>query len=59
MQDVFDLVAEKKICVSNSGVKTEFFWNPQTIYNQTSQTSITAETNGLVAGESCLGAPPN
>lgn len=60
IQDVFDLVGEKKICVSNSGIKTEFFWNPQAIYNQTgSQTSITAKTNELVEGKSCLGPPLN
>lgn len=57
MQDVFDLVASGKICVSDSGSKARFFWNPETLYKQTSQISVSAFTNGLVAGQTCLGAP--
>jgi hypothetical protein len=57
IQDVFDLVADGKICVSNSGTKTRFFWNPETIYKQTGQTSISAVTNQLTAGNTCLGPP--
>ncbi len=57
IQDVFDLVADKKICVSDSGSKARFFWNPETLYKQTSQTSISAFTNSLVAGQTCLGPP--
>lgn len=57
IQDVFDLVGEGKICVSDSGVKARFFWNPETIYKQTGQTSISAVTNQLKAGNTCLGPP--
>ena len=57
MQDVFDLVASGKICVSDSGSKARFFWNPETLYKQTSQTSVSAFTNGLVAGQTCVGPP--
>ena len=57
LQDVFDLVGEGKICVSDSGAKARFFWNPETIYKQTGQTSISALTNQLKAGITCLGPP--
>lgn len=57
IQDVFDLVGQGKICVSDSGAKARFFWNPETIYKQTGQTSISAVTNQLKAGKTCLGAP--
>jgi hypothetical protein len=57
IQDIFDLVGEGKICVSDSGVKARFFWNPETIYKQTGQTSISAVTNQLKAGDTCLGPP--
>lgn len=57
IQDVFDLVGEGKICVSDSGAKARFFWNPETIYKQTGQTSISAVTNQLKAGNTCLGPP--
>ncbi|MEK6902454.1 MAG: hypothetical protein AABX02_02600, partial [archaeon] len=59
IQDVFDLVSEGKICVSDSGVNARFFWNPETLYKQTSQTSISAETNKLKAGKTCVGPPTN
>jgi hypothetical protein len=58
LQDLFDLVGERKVCISDSGVKARFFWNPETIYKQTSQTSIHAVTQGLIAGQTCLGPPP-
>ncbi|QQR93115.1 MAG: hypothetical protein IPJ89_02655 [Candidatus Iainarchaeum archaeon] len=57
LQDLFDLVGDRKVCISDSGVKARFFWNPETIYKQTSQTSIHAITQGLVAGQTCLGPP--
>lgn len=57
VQDVFDLVASGKICVSDSGAKARFYWNPQTLYQQTSQTSLTAAGNALVAGQTCLAKP--
>ncbi|MBI4043422.1 MAG: carboxypeptidase regulatory-like domain-containing protein [Candidatus Diapherotrites archaeon] len=54
LQDVFDLVANKQVCISDSGVHVRFFWNPQTIYKQTAKTSIHAETEALEAGKSCI-----
>lgn len=59
LQDVFDLVSDGKICVTDSGNKARFYWNPETVYKQTSQTSISAFTNGLVAGQTCVGPPVN
>ncbi|MFH1586974.1 MAG: carboxypeptidase-like regulatory domain-containing protein [Candidatus Diapherotrites archaeon] len=56
IQDVFDLVGEGQLCATNSGNKTTFWWNPQDVYlQQGSRRSIHGLTEGLAAGESCIG----
>ena len=56
IQQVMDLVKEKKVCVTNTGITTKYWWNPREVYSQIgSQRSIQAESNALTAGQSCLG----
>lgn len=54
--DVFELVRAGKVCVTNTGVRTRFWWNPKSIFEQTGQRrSITGESQGLKAGVNCIG----
>ncbi len=57
IQDVFALVASQSVCVSNSGTQTRFFWNPAAVYSTPGQMNVSTYTNGLVAGQTCLGPP--
>lgn len=55
MQDVFTLVKNNQVCVSNSGTQTKFFWNPAAVYTQPGQVNVSTFVNGLVAGQTCMG----
>ena len=56
IQDVLDMVSKQQICVTNTGTKTKFWWNPQTIYTQEGrQRSIDGLERSLEAGKSCIG----
>ncbi|MFH1255679.1 MAG: hypothetical protein V1494_00130 [Candidatus Diapherotrites archaeon] len=56
MEDVFGLVENGQMCVTNSGNKTKFWWNPQTIYlQQGTARSIHEMTMSLVGGVNCIG----
>ena len=56
LQDVFDLVSQGTVCVSDSGAKARFFWNPAALYTQSGNgESISQRTNALVAGVTCIG----
>ncbi len=56
IEDVFDLVRDNVICVSNTGSKAKFWWNPAEIYNaKGKERSIHDQTEGLVAGVNCIG----
>lgn len=56
MEDIFNLVKEGKVCVTSTGVRTRFWWNPKAIYEQVgSSRSITGLSNTLEAGSDCIG----
>ena len=56
IEDVFTMVEEARVCVTNSGNTTKFWWNPQIIYGATGQKrNISEMTNALQAGLSCIG----
>lgn len=55
IQDVFQLVKNNQVCVSNSGTQTKFFWNPAAVYTQPGQVNVSTFVNGLVAGQTCVG----
>ncbi|MBN2067187.1 MAG: carboxypeptidase regulatory-like domain-containing protein [Candidatus Diapherotrites archaeon] len=56
LQDVFDLVETGHVCVTNSGTRTAFWWNPQKLYETAGPyTSIEQLEQGLTAGQSCIG----
>ncbi|PIN84778.1 MAG: hypothetical protein COV47_05650 [Candidatus Diapherotrites archaeon CG11_big_fil_rev_8_21_14_0_20_37_9] len=56
MEDVFNMVNEGTICVTNTGNSTKFWWNPQAVYNYPGkQRSVTDFGNNLEAGVSCIG----
>jgi hypothetical protein len=56
LQDIFDLVESRQVCVSNSGTRTAFWWNPKAV-NETagSNGSIAQIEQSLVAGQNCIG----
>lgn len=56
VEDVFELVKQGKVCVTNTGVRTRFWWNPKTIFEQAgSKRSISGLSKSLVAGQNCIG----
>ncbi|MFH0714529.1 MAG: SpaA isopeptide-forming pilin-related protein [Candidatus Diapherotrites archaeon] len=55
VKDVFDLVDQNLLCVTDNGVRARFWWNPQQIYKQGSTNNIHTITQGLQAGVSCIG----
>ena len=55
IREVFELAAAGDICVTNSGTKTSFWWNPKTLYEESGHnTSIMDFESGLVAGKTCI-----
>jgi len=56
LQEVIDLVAEGKACVSNTGTELSIAWNPATILTTKGNiTSIEEFERNLKAGENCIG----
>ena len=56
VSQVFDLVKDGGICVLSNGSTASFYWNPQTIFNQTGeQNNIHELTQNLAAGSTCIG----
>ncbi|HIH21847.1 MAG: carboxypeptidase regulatory-like domain-containing protein [Candidatus Diapherotrites archaeon] len=56
VEDIFQLVRDSKVCVTNTGVRTRFWWNPKAVFGQAgSQRSISGFSNGLEAGKTCIG----
>lgn len=57
VQDVFDLVDSNAMCITSTGNKATFWWNPQKIYTQAggSGNSINGDMDLLVAGKTCIG----
>jgi len=56
VQEVFDLVEDGAVCVTDSGQKTAFWWNPRALNEAIgSITSMEAIESGLVANSTCIG----
>jgi len=54
---VFSLVREEKVCVTNSGNESMFWWNPSALFGaKGSYASIEEFSESLKAGENCIGA---
>ncbi|MFH0954736.1 MAG: carboxypeptidase-like regulatory domain-containing protein [Candidatus Micrarchaeota archaeon] len=57
LDDLFSLVENGQVCVTNTGSRTAFWWNPKTIYDQVGNTgaSISQVEQALASGSTCLG----
>lgn len=56
VSQVFLLVEDGYVCVSDSGRKAEFFWNPKKVYGLPGkERNISEFTDSLVAGQTCTG----
>jgi hypothetical protein len=56
VRDVFALVEAGDVCITNTGRKTLFWWNPEVLYSaEGMQRSIRGLAEGLEAGENCIG----
>lgn len=56
IEDVFNLVESSDMCITNTGNKSKFWWNPQSIYEAEGlERSIHDETQNLVGGVNCIG----
>jgi len=57
LNDVFGLVREGQVCVTDSGDKSVFYWNPLSVYSKagSSGKSLDDYEATLVAGQSCIG----
>lgn len=56
LSDLFELVEDQFVCVTNSGTRTAFWWNPKTLYEKAGAYSSVREIEeGLVADQSCIG----
>jgi hypothetical protein len=54
--DVFGLVKDRKVCMTNTGRRTTFFWNPAAVYDAEGQERNVEEfANSLQAGITCIG----
>ncbi len=54
IQDVFDLVGNQTLCLYDTGVTAQFFWNPTHLYAQKGTTSMEVETPTWVPGLTCI-----
>jgi len=55
-REIFDLVEDGVVCVTDTGEKTSFWWNPKALDETSgSVTSISAIESGLTSGSSCIG----
>ncbi|MDP6670398.1 MAG: hypothetical protein QGI60_01130 [archaeon] len=56
LNELFSLVRSEQVCVTDSGSKTMFWWNPKALYDAEGEyTSMNTFESGLIAGQSCLG----
>jgi len=56
VKDIFTLVENETVCVTDTGRKASFFWNPKSVYElDGKQRNISEFTNNLVAGQTCIG----
>ncbi len=56
IQEIFDLVEGQNVCVTDTGSKTSFWWNPKALNDAVgSKTSISDFESGLVEGSTCIG----
>ena len=56
IQEIFNLVEEQNVCVTDTGSRTSFWWNPKALNEAVgSRTSISNFETGLTEGSSCIG----
>ena len=56
LRELFELVENGDICVTDAGAKTAFWWNPKSLYEtEGSYTSISDFEKSLVADQTCIG----
>ena len=56
IQEIFNLVEGQNVCVTDTGSKTSFWWNPKALNDAVgSKTSISDFESGLVEGSTCIG----
>ncbi len=56
VQEIFDLVEGQNVCVTDTGSKTSFWWNPKALNDAVgSKTSISNFESNLVEGSTCIG----
>jgi hypothetical protein len=54
LDDLFDLVKQEAICISNSGSKTVYWWNPNVLYQQTGQSEESIQSLEQKAENACI-----
>ncbi|MFH0954839.1 MAG: carboxypeptidase-like regulatory domain-containing protein [Candidatus Micrarchaeota archaeon] len=57
LDDLFSLVENGQVCVTNTGQRTRFWWNQKTLYQQTGNTNKNIQNieDGLQSLTSCIG----
>ena len=56
IQEIFNLVEGQNVCVTDTGSRTSFWWNPKALNDTVgSMTSIADFESGLVEGSTCIG----
>lgn len=56
LQDIYSLVEQEQVCITNTGSKTQFWWNPQVIYDADgAERNVSDFSNTLEAGTTCIG----
>jgi hypothetical protein len=54
LSDIFELVKDDKVCVTNNGIRTRYWWNPKAVYlQQGRQRMIHADCVTLQDGINC------
>ncbi len=55
IDDLFDLVSEEKVCVTDTGLRSSFWWNPEALSQETglSGTSVKTLENSLQSSHVC------
>lgn len=54
LQDVFDLVGNQSLCLYDTGVTAQFFWNPAYLHTQKGTTTIEKETLAWNPSLTCI-----
>lgn len=54
LDDLFELVKQEAVCISNSGSKTMYWWNPNALYQQTGQSGESIQSLETKAESNCI-----